>query len=337
MKLMKHIGAAFCLLFALQAQAETDICPDAQVLSANLITDICWECLFPIQIAGTKMGSGDKPSKAAVNSALCACNDNLGVPHPGFGTAMWQPTRLIEVVTGSGCSPALGGLTLPLSDIRRQGTNSNTGKKSMDELSYYHYHYYSFPLLAMLDLFIDANCNSDGFMDFDLMYFSEVDPTFNNSLLAMFLHPEAVVFSNPISQMACGADAMAATVGGEPLDSMFWCAGNWGSMYPFSGFQLGGKGFAVESNLIASRAIATMHRKGLEQKTMGDDAMCRGVFSPMIPKSQYKLSMFYPIPEANSSHTIGQDGKTWAAGKIRPDTNNALMTVYKWNDCCVTY
>lgn len=47
-----------------------------------------------------------------------------------------------------------------------------------------HYHYYAFPLLIMLDLFIKQTCNADGYMDLDIMYMSELDPTWNNDELA---------------------------------------------------------------------------------------------------------------------------------------------------------
>ena len=54
-------------------------------------------------------------------------------------------------------------------------------------IAFYHYHYYAFPLLVMLDLFMDGNCNADGYMDFDLMYLSELDPTWLNDELVFLL------------------------------------------------------------------------------------------------------------------------------------------------------
>lgn len=52
--------------------------------------------------------------------------------------------------------------------------------------SFMHYHYYAFPLLVMLDLFIKQTCNADGYMDLDIMYMSELDPTRNNDELAFY-------------------------------------------------------------------------------------------------------------------------------------------------------
>ena len=64
-------------------RAEDAGCPDAQLFSGKLITDICWACLFPVRLFGLGIGAGSRPAGAS-NRVVCACNDNLGVPHPGL-------------------------------------------------------------------------------------------------------------------------------------------------------------------------------------------------------------------------------------------------------------
>ena len=96
-------------------------CPDAELFSGKLITDICWACLFPVRIAGIPIGGGQAPS-GATNQIVCACNDALGVPHPGFTIGMWEPARIVELVHSPRCSPALGGIRLPLGSRRLLGT-----------------------------------------------------------------------------------------------------------------------------------------------------------------------------------------------------------------------
>ena len=92
------------------ARAGSD-CPDAQLLGPNLLTSICWDCIFPIRLAGATLalGAGDIPDKAA-NQPLCLCTDRFDVPHGGLTYGMWEPARLIELVRAPGCSPALGGI-----------------------------------------------------------------------------------------------------------------------------------------------------------------------------------------------------------------------------------
>ncbi len=81
-------------------------CPDAQVFSAKLITDICWSCVFPIRIAGISLDGGNAPA-GATRQAVCACDDPAGVPEPGLVMGFWAPARLIEVVRLPYCAPSL--------------------------------------------------------------------------------------------------------------------------------------------------------------------------------------------------------------------------------------
>ncbi|MFP4280889.1 MAG: conjugal transfer protein TraU, partial [Halochromatium sp.] len=46
-------------------QAADAACPDAELLSGKLITDICWSCLFPVRIAGMPIGGGRVPEGAS--------------------------------------------------------------------------------------------------------------------------------------------------------------------------------------------------------------------------------------------------------------------------------
>ena len=57
----------------------SNVCPDAQLWSAKLITDICWSCIFPIIIGGVALGGSidDAPSGRAHPSIpfICLCED----------------------------------------------------------------------------------------------------------------------------------------------------------------------------------------------------------------------------------------------------------------------
>lgn len=312
-------------------------CPDAGLLTGKLLTDICWSCLFPIKVTGVPIaGNGADAPQGASNKSLCLCEDNLGVPHPGYVVSMWEPARIVELVRAPGCSPALGGIRLPMSDWRDQGGAGNAVFDSGDK-AFYHYHYYAFPLLVMLDLFISDRCNADGFLDFDLMYMSELDPTWNNDDLAFFTNPEAAAVATPLAQAACMADAAAATAK-RPIDSLFWCAGSWGHLYPFAGKDSAAGSLAENTSLLATRATAALHRRGLARRTMGDDTLCRARIDPMLPKTQYKMSMFFPLPEANSDHVIGENAFSWGEWRMIPAVGeDALYVLWRWRDCCAEF
>ncbi len=319
---------------ATTTQTLDPLCPDAELWSGKLLTDICWNCLFPIRAAGASLGGGNVPSMAT-DQKFCFCSDPLGVPQLGMTVGLWNPARLIEIVRQPWCSPALGGHTFSTSTLRLL---ASTGKGDFDasEMAFFNYHYFAFPLTILLDLFWDDRCNADGYRDFDLLYVSELDPTWNSDLLAFFTSPETALFANPAAIAACAADAASAAVG-KPLDALFWCAGAWGHLYPLSGLSPTSHGTDPRiTSLLATRATAALHRRGLAWKTAGNEALCGGLIYPFIPKSQYRLSMFYPVAETQSNHAIGETTFTWGAGRSYPGPGeDHLYILWRWQDCCV--
>jgi conjugal transfer pilus assembly protein TraU len=228
---------------------------------------------------------------------------------------------------------------------------------------------YAFPLLYMMDLFVDGLCFSDGYLDLDLMFMSELDPTWSEDELSFFFFVESAAVANPIAIAACGID-MAAASADRPIDSMFWCAGGWGHLYPMSGHHDASGSLAENTSLLASRALAIAHRRGFAHRTKGDDALCGGVIDPMFPKSQYRMSMFFPVTEAGvttitretsvtepsgggaqgpnqsndkkkeikspGSHVIGASTFLWGEWRSIPGIGeDAMYVVYRWVDCCM--
>lgn len=333
--------AAILLLILFQLLVPTPIinaaepgCADANVVSGKLITDVCWDCIFPIKIAGMTLyqSNGTIPGDAA-SGIFCNCPDRFGVPRPGVIMSMWEPARIIELQRIPGCSSVLGGHRIIPSDrlfIGHHGTADFDGSDG----SFMHYHYYAFPLIKMLELIKPGKCNADGYADLDLMYFSEIDPTWNNSELAFFTNPEAAVVANPLAALSCSADAISATLS-HSRDSMFWCAGTWGSLYPLSGHKNGGGGVIKDSSLLAVRAIAALHRRGLAWKTMGNHSLCGGHICPTLPKTQYKFSVLHPVPETKKGHGIGAPTCTWGATRTIPGfASDPIYIIWRWHDCC---
>ena len=314
-----------------EGEGSSPDCQNANVISGKLITDICWDCLYPIVVSGVKTGGGTAPSDY-VNTPMCLCEDNLGAPRPGVTSGMWEPARLVEFQRTPGCSSVLNGVKFPF-DRTNQGHHSN-GEHDGSDISFMHYHYYSFPVLQMMDMFVKKNCIADSYTDLDVMYLSELDPTWNNDEIAFFANPEAAAVANPVATLACIAD-VAASAAKKPLSSMFWCAGSWGTIYPLSGRQTGGKGMVSDSSLLSVRVLASLHRRGLEWKTSGPQAMCKAEIHPTLPKAQYKFTMLHPVPETKSGHMIGESTLTWGLGRHIPAIGeDPIYTVWRWRDCC---
>ena len=208
------------------AAASVD-CPDAGLLGPALLGSICWDCVFPIRFGGAVIGDGDVPDGAA-DGAVCVCDDHRGIPHLGLTYGMWEPAGLFEIVRSPGCSPILGGTRIEATGNLLRGSRGGTLYDKGDR-AFYHYHMWKFPLLAMLELFTPTECVRDGGVDIDLLYFSELDPTWVYDELAFLANPESAAVASPEAQAACIADAAAATAG-HPIDALFWCAGTWGPL-----------------------------------------------------------------------------------------------------------
>jgi len=314
-------------------QAAEAACP-AYNIFGRIMSDICWDCMFPITVAGVPFGGGSKPPGAANPGFICSCPDKNGVPWFGFPYSSWQAARLIEVVRRPYCSPTLGGTVLQITQSRHMGgTSESSGDPNEIRTTFYNYHYFAFPLDVILNMF--SGCASDGYMDFDLMYLSEVDPTWNEDELAFFTNPEVTLVANPVAQAACIGDAIVANAG-FPSEMMWWCVGSWGSMYPFSGIISTDISPPQSAGLIAARAIAAQHRRLLAWKVMGDAEMCKATIYPSLPKTQYKFSQLYPLAEANNSHWIGQSSYMWGEWRNIPGVGEDFVElVWRWNDCCV--
>lgn len=300
--LMVVILTIFAQAASAQETATTNpACPDANVFS-KVFTQICWDCfLDSLNI----LGIGKKPAGASNKVLACTCQDELGVPEFGTPMGFWSPTKINEVVTLPWCSPSLGGVKLQNS-ITGMGINQGGGQSSGGQTAqaFYQYHYFSYPIMAMLGMMLLPDC-SDGFVDMDLLYISEIDPLWNNDLLALVLNPEAVIFANPAAMAWCAADCVQTTAD-DQREEAYGCAGCDGSLYPLTGNIYPQPDPVAGSSLITQRVLASLHRKGLAHKTIGDEAMCKPEFFPTIPRSQYRFSMLYPVPEA----TKGPDKAT---------------------------
>lgn len=334
------------------------MCPNAHIWGTGLVTNICWSCLFPMKLMGVaQLGSGSIPSNSA-DQTICFCSGSDGIASIGFTLGAWEPEALVELVRQPYCSPTLGGTRIRDSfKLWGMKDGSDGGSASNQFLNY---HYFSFPLYEILQLLITPECNAGGFSDFDLLYVSEIDPTWSEDELSVFTQPEVAVAANPLLQAACPADCTAATLS-SPIDKLWWCAGCWGPLYPFTGNVPSGGSPPRVSSLLATRALAALHRRGLAWRTTGNDVLCGGKIAPMIPRSQYKMSMLFPVPEASTTiqppgagsggsstvpnsynwsqtccHNIGVPTFLWGEWRNIPSVGEDFVyLLWRWTDCCV--
>ena len=257
----------------------------------NPITDVCWDCIFPISIGSTKL-LGSRPDTDNPSSPICSCPAPPPAPiRVGIAVGFWEPARLVDVTRDPGCFVNLGGLDLGSS--LPAGRGSTHRRESGGRGSMWQAHWYVYPLLAWLGIVSDVACLSES--GFDIAYITELDPLWQDDELTFLINPEAVLFGNAIAQAACAADCVAAAAG-RPLDALFWCAGCQGGMYPLDGRVQAHVGGTQASLLIAERFAYKLHREFVARGTAGPAALCQPYPMPVMRKSQYRAQMTQPIP-----------------------------------------
>ncbi|WP_438403951.1 conjugal transfer pilus assembly protein TraU, partial [Aeromonas veronii] len=187
----------------------------------------------------------------------------------GLAIGYWEPMALTDVTRAPYCLVNMGGISLGVGKVGT-GTAGQSDKEVAG--AFYHVHWYKYPLPYWLNIITSMGCLQDG--DMDIGYLSELDPTWNDSSIALILSPEAKLFNNVIAQGACAADAMASAFG-KPIDALFWCAGAHGSMYPFTGYVSNEFSPMQSSILLSERMAAKLHRQGMVMNSIGKDrAVC---------------------------------------------------------------
>lgn len=284
-------------------------CPDANVFGKTLISGICWSCMFPVYLAGIRMfdGKAGRPS-GANDDAVCFCSGDWStgkLPTIGFSVGMYVPSRIIESVRKPWCFPVLFGADMGDANIMdgalaMGGPGGPSKVRGSPNHGLYSWHFYAFPLLEILGLLDLPQCNVDNYSSFDVMFMSEAFPNWYDGELSALIHPESLIFANPIAQAARFGDCSAASVpNGEPVDSLFWSAGCWGAMYPLTGHGTGSE--PQLASLAASRGMYLISRLGFLKRTVGNDALCGGQKMPVLKKSQYRVQQLFPVPESNNA------------------------------------
>ncbi len=299
----------------------------------NPITDICWDCLFPISIGNMNVVSADYPDTKNPSVPIEICLEGV-IPRVGLNIGFWEPFAMTDVTPVPYCMVNLGGFKM---DVGNAGHGGKQARDSASPGSFYYVHWYKYPLMLWLNIITSLGCMHGG--DFDIAYLTELDPMWNDDELSFVINPEAVLFGNPIAQAACAADAAKAQVG-LPIDKLFWCAGTQGSMYPFTGRVAHEKGPINAAVLLSERMNFKLHRQLLIQDSSPEDGggfdgpICSQHFKPIMPKSRYRYQMTNTVPAADKCYQFGHDVMSWEAGKIKPSSGDCFgFVIYKKRNC----
>lgn len=300
---------------------------------ANPVTDICWSCLFPISLGGKQIMSFNQEDTENPGNFICVCKEPIRI---GIKTGFWEPVRRVDVTRTPYCFVSLGGVKLdpgiraPEGEIRLQQDNTRQ--------SNYQVHWYTDPILYWLEVLFDNPCLEKG--AFDVAYITEVDPLWNDDELTMLLNPETFLFGNPIAQAACAGDCVMAQFG-FGSNTLFWCAGCNGSIYPLNGHVQAHVSHVQASSLLVQRMTAKLHREGLMWASSGEEGLCGVYLEPVMDKTKYKYHMLYPIPQTKKINNrccqpFGRSTAIWGAGRSYPyEGEDFAYMVFRKKNCCL--
>ncbi|CAO4844221.1 MAG: hypothetical protein CNLJKLNK_01275 [Holosporales bacterium] len=299
----------------------------------NPVTDICWEGMFPIRIGGFEHGS--KEGDGSKSPIMCTCpKPPFNQPTPGIRVSFFEPTRMMDVTRTPFCFVNLGGLKIGNSETLNGRGTVDIQSETMTKASFWHVHFYFYPVLFLFELLVEFICMDKGV--FDISYITEFDPLWNNDLRALIQNPEAVLFGNILAQGSCLIDCQS-TMNRFPIDHLFWCAGCHGCIYPFTGKIPSHITSVQATELAAIKFMAMQHRRGLLHSYLGDNP-CGASPCFIIKKSMYKLQMVSPVPSTRNAVPLGRSdflyGRHYQKEVIQKSSHYGYL-LFRRRECCL--
>lgn len=295
----------------------------------NPLTDVDYTAVFPIKLGEITLapGGADQVASGPGASPLCCCSNPF--PYTGLRLKLWEPIGLIETTRSPFCFQSLGGQQMYQGSTFGQGTSDNQD-------AFYHTHYIKYPVFFILNIFMDFACLSVDSVDIGMV--TEVDPAWSNDSLALLIHnPEAVLFGNTVTQLACSLDCgfMNFSPTTNSYDMMFWCSGCLGGAYPLNGHTGTSEGSVVDGQLIASRTVFLLSRLLMLYQNVGKDMLCP-LYVPTgtWTKSQFRLQPSMPF--ARTAGPVGYMNPIREMGRAIPAVGeDYVFTLWQKRDCCM--
>jgi len=335
------IRAVLCLLFAVTiaspVSAQGPICTGS---FPNLITDVCYDCMFPMTMGGGLINlgvTGDDYDTGASKSPVCLCINNLSIGTP---ISFWEPRYMVDTTNTPGCMPLLGGVNInPPYNAAEWGAFEHSGAaiRSTSQAAFMQVNEYVNPVLSAIGAVLASSCLDN--RGFDVPFLSWADPTWGDDSLSLMLTPYAYAFTGITEIAAEAPDAIAATVD-FPLPQLFWVAGAWGPMYPLDGHVASATSPEQVSHLLLARLFAKLHAASLQDSSAGQEALqscgAMGVPQLIMDKRQYKTNRTFPFPD-NLCTPIGRPLQFQEIGAARPQDKDYGYFVFQRKDCCAAY
>lgn len=301
----------------------------------NPVTDVCWECVFPITLGNNVSLSNSTFTDVKTDAdPFCACAGKASVTL-GLNIGFWEPIRTIEIVRRPFCFPSLGGMQLTDAHWAPAHGRTPSPKVRGHRTSFYQVHWYHTPWLYLLEILLDTRCLEQS--PWDLAYMTELDPLWDDALTSFLLNPDVALFANPIAIGACAMDCVAATTY-LPINSLYWCGGCAGSLFPLTGWVASHITDEQAFSLLIQRFTLKMHREGLLWRQWGKDGQCAAQLEWTMSKDAYRTQMLWPSRQTQNRccRPFGDETATLAIGGTTPPVTgeDAAYLIWRRRDCC---
>ena len=149
-KLIKPLLQIIAIVLMVACNIEKAISEPCVGKFVNPIKDICWSCIFPVKLGNTAIYSGGREDTDNPSNPVCICPADIGagvkVPMPGLAISFWEPVRLADVTRTPYCMVSLGGFQI-MKSAKKHGTVARKSANEALKHSFYHVHYYIYPLI----------------------------------------------------------------------------------------------------------------------------------------------------------------------------------------------
>lgn len=314
---------------------------------ANPITDICWDCIFPVVLAKTiPLQSPDGSQEdydAGAPGPLCVCPVNPPlVATAGITISFWEQLRQIEVTRTPWCIMSLGGQQLNMGiGPDEAGTNTPGNVQLSTNESYMTFrqtHWLISPWMTLVGAIMGDNCLENH--GFDIAYLSEADPTATDEGLDRLLNPEDYLLGGMIADASCVIDAVQADIT-FPNPLLWWCDGTNGPTGNLTNLAPHNYGAVQASTRYIHKTAQKLFRLGMESAASGASGMCGYYPQIVMDKRQWKYSMMYPSPQTapdvfgHCCQPLGRTTFFWGSLRTYPiQGEDFVYAMFRKRDCC---
>ncbi len=293
--------------------------------------------LLLVGLSGVARGEESAMVLAARADLACVQFETIGVcrrntpPFVGIKVRYWQPVLLVETLPRSGETgilefkglvTSLGGVSVvraalsagaqggcPGDIVAGGGAQADTSSLRMNEA-----HVFGFPFSDALSAAIEAPCEGPPDFAGTVSYLSEMDAR-EWRMGEMERHEPMAVMTQRLAPMC---DRFGAALPGL-------CMGNWGSVYPRTGF-------SVHASEVVASAMAAFR------------AVDAASFKPQIPRRVIMPVLFWPSvrydrmqlvsPVTRPCMSIGRDPGLWDYG-ARSMNGRYVWIYWRKKECCL--